>query len=163
MREIPLLDNDIAQAIQRGAFIRVIVSSDDDDVLVRHALGCRIADDRNKVVIFISAGYSASQFIQLRKESAIEVEFSLLAANQCVGIKGRDVRFVALRSDDLDLIEKYRRIFTAEAVALGKRESMARSMVPEKFTDIVAVSFTPTSAFVQRHRHAPGAMPDKIA
>ncbi len=148
----PLLNEKIYKLIQRGVFINVIAGVFDEPQVIR-ALGCRIPSDMSKLAVFVSADCPASYLSRLHKESAIAVEFSLPVLDHVVEIKGRDVRFGALRSDDLELIERYQKTLVTEVVAMGKRESLAMSIVPKQLSDIVAVNFTPTSTFIRRHGH----------
>lgn len=154
MLEIPpLLDEEIAQFLQRGVSINVASSSSNGFPSVSRALGCRISTDRRKVVIFFSAECSSALLADLHNEGAIAAVFSMPTTHQTIQIKGRNVRFEPVEENDLAILARYRRAFIAEIVATGQREALAASIVPESRADVVAVSFTPTSAFVQ----TPGA------
>jgi len=153
---LPLLDEEIAQFIQRGVSINVASSSSGCFPSVSRALGCHISADRLKVIIFFSAECSADLLADLRNEGAIAVVFSMPTTHQTIQLKGRDVKFVPLEEGYHAIIAGYRQAFIAEIVATGQRETLAGSVLPENRADVVAVSFTPTAAFVQTPGPAAG-------
>lgn len=151
----PLLDEETVRFMQRGVSINV-ASSSGGVPSVSRALGCRISADRRRVVIFFSAESSAALLADLRNDGAIAVVFSMPTTHQTLQLKGRDVQFVPLQEGDPVLMAAYRQAFIAEIVAMGQREALASSILPEQRTDVVAVDFTPTAAFVQTPGPAAG-------
>jgi hypothetical protein len=145
----PLLDEETAQFMQRGVSINVASSAGDGFASMSRALGCRISPDRRKVVIFFSAECSASLLADLHNNGAIAAVFSLPTTHQTIQLKGRNVKFEPLLEGDHAIIAGYRQAFIAEIVAMGQREALAAAIVPENSTDVVALSFTPTAAYLQ--------------
>jgi hypothetical protein len=152
----PLLDEEIVQFLQRGVSINVASSSSGGFPSVSRALGCRISPDRRKVVIFFSAGWSSALLADLHNNGAIAAVFSMPTTHQTIQIKGRNVKFEPLVEGDHALIAGYRQAFIAEIVAMGQREALASSILPENHADIVALGFTPTAAYVQTPGPAAG-------
>lgn len=152
----PLLDEELAQFIQRGVSINVASSSRSNRPSVSRALGCRLSADRCQVVIFFSAECSATLLADLRNDGAIAAVFSMPSTHQTIQLKGRNVRFVSLEGSDHAILAGYRQAFMTEIVATGQREALASTIVPENRADVVAVSFTPTAAFVQTPGPAAG-------
>lgn len=152
----PLLDEETAQFMQRGVSINVASGTGDGFPSVGRALGCRVSPDRRKVVIFFSAGCSASLLADLHNNGAIAAVFSMPTTHQTIQLKGRNVRFEPLREGDHAIIAGYRQAFIAEIVAMGQREALAGAIVPENRSDVVALSFTPTAAYVQTPGPAAG-------
>lgn len=144
----PLLDEEIAQFIQRGVSINVASASNGVFPSVSRALGCRISADRRKVVIFFSAECSALLLADLHNNGAIAAAFSMPTTHRTIQLKGRNVQFEPLQEGDYTIIAAYRQAFIAEIIAMGQREALAGSILPEHRADVVAVSFTPTAAFV---------------
>lgn len=144
MHNIPLLDEDIAQLVQLGVSIKV-TGGDDDLATACLALGCRVSDDRSQMTILLSADCSPARLVKLRSEGTISIAVITTSPSQVFQIKGRDVKFAILLPDDHALIAQHRQAFNAEIAAMGYRESLAYSFAPEFYSDLVAISFTPTA------------------
>jgi pyridoxamine 5'-phosphate oxidase-like protein len=145
----PPIGPEQAALIQRR--VSVIVASRD----ARHrphlmrAVGCRLRDDWCELTVFMSTAASEQVLADLRANGLIAVVFSQPTTSHTVQLKGRDARVHALQPGDAGLIQDYLDNFIEEVAAIGFPAHVARAVLGHAPDDVVAVSFTPSSAFEQ--------------
>jgi hypothetical protein len=116
---------------------------------VARALGCRIAPDRNRVTIFLSAAQAPDLIRDLRTSRTAAAVFSRPSTHQTIQIKGDEVTVDGLADGDLARIAAYADALVRDLQALGYTEAFGRALVDFDPADLVAVAFTPKAAFRQ--------------
>jgi hypothetical protein len=85
----------------------------------------------------------------LRTNGVLAVVFSKPSTHHSWQFKGTDARIAQAKPDDVELVAAYQRAFVEEVVPLGFREEAIRTLLAFTPEDIVGITFTPTSAFIQ--------------
>jgi hypothetical protein len=140
---------------EQAALIRsrvsIIVASRDADLRphLMRALGCHLRDDLRELSIFLSTAASEQVLDDLRANGQIAVVFSQPTTTLTVQVKGGDATIHPLQGGDAEAIEDYLAHFIQEVAAIGFPEHVARAVLGDAPDDVVAVRFTPTSAFDQ--------------
>jgi hypothetical protein len=138
-----------AHFIQGG--VSIIVSSRDaanQPNLVR-ALGCRVARDLKRVTIVVASTQAESLLADIRNNARIAVVFTHPSTHRSLQLKGSDAAVVRTLVSDKDLVAAYCDAMVVELEKMGVSEAHTRVMLTHKAEDLVAIAFTPSSAFVQ--------------
>ena len=148
------VDNPLADeanfALLRTGFMVTVASRDAAHVpSVTRALGCRVAPDRRRVTVFLLASQSATLLLDLRETGAIAAVFSQPSTHRTIQLKGADATLGAVEPGDVELIEANAAAALADLALAGFPESFARTIFAYDTPDVVAVGFTPSTAFVQ--------------
>lgn len=150
----PLLDSVRATFLQGPVAINVVACDRDCSPSVTRAYGCRVSDGR--VVIFLSVPRSERVLSHLRATGAIAVVFSRPSTHETLQLKGVDAAVEALADGDRAIMHAYARAFVAEVTPISFTESFATALMIGTSEEAVAVSFTPSAAFVQTPGPAAG-------
>ena len=148
------VDNPLADeanfALLRTGFMVTVASRDAAHVpSVTRALGCRVSPDRRRVTVFLLASQSATLLRDLRTTGAIAAVFSQPSTHRTIQLKGSDATPGAVEPGDIALIEANAAAALADLALAGFPESFARTIFAYDAPDVVAVGFTPSTAFVQ--------------
>ena len=148
------VDNSLADeanfALLRTGFMVTVASRDAARVpSVTRALGCRVSPDRRRVTVFLLASQSATLLRDLRATGAIAAVFSQPSTHRTIQLKGSDATLGAVAPGDVELIEANAAAALADLALAGFPESFARTFFAYDAPDVVAVGFTPSTAFVQ--------------
>ena len=148
------VDNPLADeanfALLRTGFMVTVASRDAAHVpSVTRALGCRVAPDRRRVTVFLLASQSATLRRDLRETGAIAAVFSQPSTHRTIQLKGSDATLGAIEPGDMELIDANAAAALADLVLSGFPESFARTLFAYDAPDLVAIGFTPSTAFVQ--------------
>ena len=148
------VDNPLADeanfALLHTGFMVTVASRDAAHVpSVTRALGCRVAPDRRRVTVFLLASQSATLRRDLRETGAIAAVFSQPSTHRTIQIKGSDATLGAIEPGDMELIDANAAAALADLVLSGFPESFARTLFAYDAPDLVAIGFTPSTAFVQ--------------
>jgi hypothetical protein len=133
------------------AGVSISVGSRNADHLpnLTRGIGCRIADDRSRVSVFVIAEQSRDLLDDLRANRCVAAVFTEPHTHRTIQLKGRDAVIESLEAGDLKIIERYREVFTAELGALGYSGLFVRTLIDSSAGEVVAVSFSPAAAFSQ--------------
>jgi len=145
----PLLDEDHARFIQGGVSINAASSGAGNVPAVTRALGCRLSPDRKRVTVFLAASRSASLLEAIAGSGRIAVVFSQPTTHRTIQLKGADAARIDVEAGDRELIERCAEGFGADLAAAGYGEEIANLLLGTDFSDVVAVSFSPSAAFNQ--------------
>jgi hypothetical protein len=131
--------------------VSVIVGSRDAEQRphLMRAMGCRLSDDLREVTVFLSASSSRQLLADLRANGLIAVVFAEPSSNLALQLKGRDAAVRPVAPEDHALVQTYVRRFADEIGQLGFAEHVAHTMFTHTPEELVAVHFTPESAFEQ--------------
>jgi len=145
----PVLDADHAAFIQGG--VSVVVSARDTGNVPRlaRAIGCRVAEDRRRVTVYLSALQAAPVLAAIRAERAIAVAFNLPSTHRAYQLKGTDASVVPLGSEDVERARRCIDAFCADIAHLGFTEAYGRALLWFDAAALAGVAFTPAAAFVQ--------------
>ena len=145
----PLAD-EANYALLRTGYMVTVASRDAAHVpSVARALGCRVAPDRRRVTAFVLASQSATLLRDLRATGVIAAIFSQPSTHRTIQLKGADAAVGAIEPGDLELIDANAAAALADLLLSGFPESFGRTMFAYDAPDVVAVGFTPSTAFVQ--------------
>ena len=145
----PLLDADHAAFIQSGVSINAASSGAGNVPAVSRALGCRLSPDRKRVTVFLAASRSAALLEAIAASGRIAVVFSQPTTHRTIQLKGSDAARASVEDGDRELIERCEEGFGADLAAAGYGEGIAHLVLGTDFSDVVAVSFSPSAAFNQ--------------
>jgi hypothetical protein len=145
---LPLEPEDVA-FMQAGVSIIAAARDGNNETTISRAIGCRISADHQRVTIFLSAARSGALLADIRANGMIAVVFSRPTSLRTIQLKGNDAAVVPPLADDPHLWAAYRRHMTAEVQRVGFSEAFTRALLDAPAEDIVAVEFTPSSAFLQ--------------
>lgn len=150
MSETPSpLDPDHAAFIQSGVSVIAASRNGRNETTLTRALGCRVSADRCHVTVFVSATQSGALLADVRANGAVAVVFSQPSTHRTIQLKGTDAAVGELVADDPHLIADYRRRMVTELRHPGFDEPFTRALLSAVPGDIVAVTFTPSAAFLQ--------------
>jgi hypothetical protein len=145
----PLLDPEDAAFVVVGVTISVASRDDACRASVGRALGCRVAPDRSRVTLFLARAPNVPLLADLARSGAVSACFSQPSTHRTIQLKGADAAIGPVDARDLTLMRVQLDAKVAELVPLGFDEALVRSVFSGEPDDIVAVTFTPVSAFMQ--------------
>jgi short subunit fatty acids transporter len=143
------LDSEHADFIRGGVSIIVAARDAGNETTVSRALGCRVAEDRSRVTVFVSAAQSGVLLADIGANGSIAVVFSQPTTHLAIQLKGTDAAVVPLTSEDPHLLAAYRSALAARVAPLGFTEAFIRTFLSVTPGDVVAIAFTPSAAFSQ--------------
>ena len=144
-----LLDRDVI-AFLDGRRVAVSIASRSEHCIpsVTRALGYRINPDRTQFAIFVPR--SAQRVLaDLRTTAQAAVVFTQPSTHRSMQVKGSDARITPLEEGDWPIISAHADDLVAEICPLGYTEPLIRKMTECTPQQVVAVRFTPTTAFGQ--------------
>ena len=145
----PLLDEARADFITHHVSILAGSSSAERIPSVARAYGCRVAPDRRSITLFLSLTQSATVLRDLRAGGAVAAVFSRPTTHETLQLKGAGAQIAPLADGDRALMRAYGRSFRDDIGAIGFKDPFGVNIMSGTEDDAVAVTFTPTAAFVQ--------------
>ncbi len=149
MTNDPVLDAELAAFCQSGVSITAGTRGAGLVPNATRALGCRVSADRRRVTVFILAAQSEGAMADIGANGAIAVVFSYPPTHRTVQLKAGDAVLGALEAGDAERIARYREAFRESLVGIGYGRGLPDTLLAGPLEDCVAVSFTPSAAFVQ--------------
>ncbi len=145
----PLLDAEHAAFIQSG--VSVVVAARDAGNVPRlaRALGCRVADDRRRVTVYLGAFQAAALLAAIRAERAIAVAFNMPSTHRAFQLKGVDATVAPLDRTDVEHARRYVDAFSTDIGLLGYTDAYGHALLWFEPAELTGVSFTPAAAFEQ--------------
>jgi hypothetical protein len=144
-----LLDEAHARLLQQAVSVSVSARDARNVPTLSRTLGCRVAADRRRVTVFVSASRAAALLRDLKDNGRIAVVFSRPSTHETIQLKGRDAEIGACTEEDLRLLSAARQAFVEELVGIGYSEAYARAVASAAPADMVPISFTPSAAYLQ--------------
>jgi hypothetical protein len=120
-------------------------------------LGCRVADDRRGVDVFLAATPGAALLDDVRHSGMLAVVFSQPSTHRTVQLKGTDAHVVPVEAGDAADIARYIDAFVAEVESIGYAGAIIRTLLACPMDDVVALRFTIAAAFSQTPGPGAGA------
>jgi hypothetical protein len=143
------LDEANALFIRCGVMVSVASRDAHHVASLARALGCRVAPDRRSVTAFLAASQCEVLLRDLRDTGTIAAVFTQPSTHRTIQLKGTDAASGPLEPGDTALIEANIVALVKDMAVLGYTEAFARTILAHEAGDLVAVTFTPTSAFAQ--------------
>jgi len=144
-----VLDAATAAFICGGISINAASARPDAVPSMARATGCRIAGDGRTVTLLFASTPAAALIDDLRRSGAIAAVFSEPSTHRTLQLKGNDARLVPPAAGDAALALDYARRFNESLVRLGYPGEVLQAVLAHEADDLVAVEFTPLSAFSQ--------------
>jgi hypothetical protein len=157
MHDEPLIDEELAAFLQGGVSMHAASCAPGRAPGLARPLGCRVSADRRTVTVFLLASQAAPLLEDFRGNGRIAVVFSRPRSHRTVQLKGRDARVGPTAPEDARIVGQYRQAFVEELSFLNYDPSLPRTLLSGAQDDLVAVSFTPSEAFVQTPGPGAGA------
>jgi hypothetical protein len=145
----PSFDETHAAFMQSGVSVHLASRGPANVPSVARAIGCRIAPDRSRVTIFLSAAQAPELVSDVRASRMAAAVFSQPSTHQTLQVKGDDAVVGALADGDLARIAACADALVRDLQALGYTEAFGRALLDFDPADLVAVAFTPKTAFRQ--------------
>ena len=156
MRRVPhhdqsstVLDDDHAAFVQSGLSIVVASRSEDNVPSVARALGCRVAEDRGSVTIFLWAPQAGALLTDIRATGMVAVVFSRPSTHRTIQLKGRDARVVPRDEGGRAIVARNTDLLVQDLAWLGHRQDLARAYLHCEPDELAAIVFTPSAGFDQ--------------
>jgi len=144
-----MLDERVLQFLQRRVLVSVASCNPEGIPSLLRCVGFRILDEPQRVSVFVRANEFPRLIEDIRRSGRVAVVFSEPSTHRTLQIKGDDARVGALEDGDAALIERHRESAVAELVPLGYRSHWLRTVFDTSAAEVLAVRFTPGSAFAQ--------------
>ena len=145
----PAFDEAHAAFMESGVSVHVASRGPGNVPSVARGLGCRVAPDRGRVTVFLSAAQAPDLLADLRASRMAAAVFSQPSTHRTIQVKGDDASVGALAAGDLARIAAYADALVRDLQALGYAEEFGRALIAFDPADLVAVAFTPGAAFQQ--------------
>jgi hypothetical protein len=145
----PVFDEAHAAFMASGVSMHVASRGPANVPSVARALGCRIAPDRSRVTLFVSAAQAPDLVADLRASRMVAAVFSRPSTHQTIQIKGDDATVGTLAEGDRTCVTAYAEALIRDLRTLGYTEAFGRALVAFDPADLIAVGFTPKAAFRQ--------------
>ena len=145
----PPLDSEHAEFITGGVSINVAGRDAGHETTVTRAVACRVADDRRRVTVFVSVSQSGALLADVRANGIIAVVFNEPQTHRAIQLKGTEAAVAPLAADDPHLLAEYRGQLARQVAPFGHSEAFVRKLLSVAPGDVVAISFTPSAAFLQ--------------
>lgn len=113
------------------------------------AVGCRLSEDRRRVTVFLAASAARQLLDDLRANGLIATVFCEPTSNRALQLKGSDATVAPIEAGDAQFAQAYLRRFAEEIGELGFAANVAHTALGHVPSDLVAVHFTPETAFEQ--------------
>lgn len=121
------------------------------------ATGCRVSSDRQTITLLFASTPAAALLDDLRHSGTIAVVFSEPSTHRTLQLKGDDTRIEPPGAGDEKLAADYVTVFADGLVRLGYPGEVLRAVLAYAPGDLVAVRFTPQTAFSQTPGPGAGA------
>lgn len=142
---------DAANAAFIGSGVSINAASSRPGALpsLARGVGCRVSADRRSVTVLFASTPAAALLDDIRRSGAIAVVFSQPSTHRTLQLKGSNARIVPQEAGDGALTPRYTDAFIADLTPLGFSAQIVRTLLACDPDDIVAVQFSPSSAFQQ--------------
>ena len=123
---------------------------------VARAYGCRVADDRRELTVFVSVLRSRVLLRDLGLGAPIAVVFTRPRSHETLQLKGACVSVQQLAPGDPGIMRAYGEALGAELRALGYAEPFTRALTAPVAEEAVGLVFVPLAVFEQTPGPAAG-------
>ena len=149
MDAAPLIDEELAGFLQSGISMHAASVGPGNVPQIARAAGCRIAPDRRSVTVYLVESQARELLDLLRSNGAVAVAFTRPKSHRTVQLKGTDARVSTPRPEELADVDRQVGVFNAELASIGFPERFGWTLAGGSPLGLAAITFTPSSAFVQ--------------
>lgn len=149
MADKPLIDEELAAFLQGGVSVHVASRGPTNVPNLVRGIGCRVSPDRRQVTAFVLASQCGALLAEIAMNGAIAFVGSLPSTHRTVQLKGTDARTGAPVAGDEALVARQRAALVEDLVSVGYPPEMPRALLGGDWSEAVAITFTPSAAFVQ--------------
>lgn len=135
--------------MQQG--VSITVSTCDAQLIpsVSRALGCKVSPDRLSLTLYVSKIQATGVLRDIALNGKIAVVFSEPPTHRTIQVKGKDARVTEIDEHALSVVEKHEKDFAEDLLAIGFSRAFTHGLLHCPASELVAVTFTPASAFSQ--------------
>jgi hypothetical protein len=153
-----VIDAGHATFMQGG--VSVVVASRSPSLVpdVVRGCGCRLSRDRRRVTVLVEPARSGEVLEDIRLTGTIAVVFSQPSTHRTIQLKGTDAELVAVTAADRRIAERHLGAWVQELVSAGYPADFAAAVRGRAESGLIAIAFTPTSAFEQTPGPAAGGL-----
>lgn len=144
-----VIDAEQAAFCQQGVSITLGGCDSGNVPSVARAFGCSVSQDRCLVTIYVSSVYAAPVLQAIKRNGAVAVVFSEPPTHKTIQLKGVDAFVHQVAQDAVRVVEQYREAFSRHILAIGFSPAFAESLLSCPASELVGISFSPSSAFTQ--------------
>lgn len=116
---------------------------------IMRAVGSHISGDGREVTVYLRRSQSEQLLQDIAHTGEIAVVFSVPSTHQTLQLKARRATQRPAHDGDLPVLQAYLQSMVQEVGQVGYGPQYVGAMLAAPLQDVVAVSFTPTSAFDQ--------------
>ncbi|BDU78532.1 hypothetical protein [Mesoterricola sediminis] len=145
----PLIDPPTAERLSGGISIGLASRSAANEPSLARALGCLVSADRRRITLFVLASQARALVKDIQAHGTLAVVFSQPSTHQSWQFKGVDAQVTGPRPGDARRVEAYQRRFVEEVRPLGFPEELVRTLLAFRPEDLLRLTVTPTSGFLQ--------------
>lgn len=116
---------------------------------IMRAVGSRISADGQEVTVYLRRSQSRQLLQDIAETGEIAVVFSEPSTHRTLQLKARQATQRPAHDDDLPVLQAYLQSMVHEVGRVGYGPRYVAAMLAAPLEDVVAVTFTPTSAFDQ--------------
>jgi hypothetical protein len=149
MGQEPLLDEATAAFVQGAVSVIVAARNAGNEPDLVRAMGARVDSTRSRVTLFLVASQATAVLADVRGNGALAAVFSQPSTHRTVQLKGIDARVDAVGPEERAGFAEYREGMVRELAVVGQPPEYTRALLTFAPADLVAVTFTPTSAYTQ--------------
>lgn len=142
------IDDELAGFIQGAASIIAATRNAEHRPALVRAQGCRVDPSGGRLAVLVVACQAVELLEDIRDNRRVAVVFTRPSTHRSVQVKGEDARILAASAQDLALAARYRDAMVAELALIGVPEARVRALLAA-VGELVAIEFSPSSAFVQ--------------
>lgn len=157
MTDAPLIDEELAAFLQSGVSVHVASRGTANLPNLVRGIGCRVSADRRRVSAFVLASQCGALLADLATNGAIAFVASLPSTHRTVQLKGADAKSGSPQPGDEALVARQRAGLAGNLETVGYAPELPRALVGGEWAEAVAITFTPTAAFVQTPGPGAGA------
>jgi hypothetical protein len=148
-RSEPVLNEKWAAFIQSGLAICVASRDSQNIPSIVRGFGCRVTGNRQRVMVLVAASQAELFLKAVRATGMIAATFTQPSTHMSVQLKGRDATSARARAADVELSKVNLDRFVEDASPLGYPEDVLRTVFWSDPADLIAITFSPTAAFLQ--------------
>jgi len=144
-----MLDDGVLQFLQRRVLVSIASCNREGVPSVVRGVGFRILQAPQRVAVFLRKDDSGAVLADIRQSGRVAVVFSEPSTHRTLQVKGEDAQVGGLQDGDAPLVAQHRESAAAELAPLGYRPEWTRTLFDASACEVLAVRFTPCSAFGQ--------------
>ena len=145
-----VLDDVVLEFLQHHRLMVSAASRNADHVpSVARGIGYQLARDGGRLAVFLCRTHAEQLLADVRATELVAVVFSEPHTHRTLQLKGSDARVGPLQARERAGLPVYADLVAEELTPLGYREDWARTVIEADPAQVLAIRFTPESAYAQ--------------